>query len=105
MQLVAQVPLQIPQRVIAIVCGRPYIRSKIWNGLRMGPNGFEQVRPMFDICQLSQYVGQTRFGVAEQISADVFADLRKRQIERLAPLSHPSSNAFNTRFGSNGSTR
>ena len=64
MELIAQVALEITQRVLAIVCGRAGISCEIGNASRTRADRFEQLRPMFDVCELGKNVGQPRFRVA-----------------------------------------
>ena len=64
MQLVAQVALEVTQRMRSIFRGGADVCGEIRNASRMVSNGCEHLRPVFDIGELGENICQPRLRVA-----------------------------------------
>src|SRR6266566_4208080 len=63
MQLIAQVALEVTQRMRSIVRGRADVCGEIRDANRMGSNGVEHLRPVFDIGKLGKNICQPRLSI------------------------------------------
>src|SRR5437867_12082767 len=63
MQLIAQVALEITQRMRSIVRRRADVCGEIRDASRMGSNGCEDLRPVFDIGEFGKNICQPRLRI------------------------------------------